>query len=370
MKITIILPSEAPLEVSEKMGLLSRWQFYFMRFANHYDLEVYSCDSKNFSKKLKLKHHPLPFTIKFMPYGNQILYNIYLLLMVKKMTTVLRIFSSSYFILPLIKLFKKKIIMSYHYDYITTTTKDFGGVKGITAKVREWTSIISSDILITTTEELRRMIRARYSKESIVIPNFVDLSKFLPGQKENIILYAGRIYWYKGIDYLIEAFAKISKRYPEYKLILVGLGDNDTYSMKASKLGVVNIEFKGALDYEKMPTLMGRAKIFVLPTVNREGNPKALVEAMACGCVCVATDVHGNKSLIGNDESGLLVKPQDSNSIYEAIIKVLEDIKLSTKLSKNARKSAMKYALKNTLYKELRLINKAYRQTLPGGENE
>lgn len=354
-KLTIILPTEAKLEEAERVGLLSRWKFYFSEMSKHFEVEVYSCDTKNYSQVLGVKHINLPISLDFLPYGNQIFYNFYLLIISFKMSKILRVISVSYFILPLLRLFGRIIILSYNYDYKTTTKKDFGGIKGLTAGIRECLSIKSADKVICTTEELYRKVKEAYKKDSIIIPNFVDTSKFKPLGKENYILYAGRIYWSKGIDYLIEAFASVEKQF-DIKLKLAGLGDLDLYKEKAKKLGIKNIEFLGSVDNDKMPEIMGKAKIFVLPTVTREGHPKALIEAMACGCACIATDVPGNKELIKNGENGLLVRPKDSNSLKEAIIRIIKDENLRSNLSEKARKMASKFSIENTLYKEIKLL--------------
>ena len=355
--LTIILPTEAKLEEAKKSGLLSRWKFYFSELSKHFNLEVYSCDKKDYSEILGVKHITLPLSLKFIPYGNQILYNFWLLFNFFRMSGLIRVISVSYFVLPLLKFLNKKIILSYHYDYRATTKKDFGGIKGFTAGLREYLSIKSADLVIVTTEELKRKVKNIYHKDSIVIPNFVDISKFKPMQKEDYILYAGRIYWHKGISYLLEAFAEVEKNF-DVRLKLAGIGDIDFYKDKVKKLEIKNVEFLGSVDNSKMPDLMGKAKIFVLPTVTREGHPKALIEAMACGCTCIATDVPGNNELIQDGENGLLVMPKDKKSLLRAFVKILNNENLRIKLSKNARKTAEKFSIENTLYKEIELIKK------------
>jgi len=361
-KLCIILPTEAKLEEAEKTGLLSRWKFYFSELSKHFNLQVYSCDKKDYSEILGVKHITLPLSLKFIPYANQILYNFWLLFNFFRMSKVIRVISVSYFVLPLLKILNKKIILSFHYDYQEKTKKDFGGMKGFTAGLREYLSIKSAYLVIVTTEELKRKVKNIYHKDSIVIPNFVDISKFKPMQKEDYILYAGRIYWHKGISYLLEAFAEVEKNF-DVRLKLAGIGDIDFYKDKVKKLEIKNVEFLGSVDNSKMPDLMGKAKIFVLPTVTREGHPKALIEAMACGCTCIATDVPGNNELIQDGENGLLVMPKDKKSLLRAFVKILNNENLRIKLSKNARKTAEKFSIENTLYKEIELIKKIMERT-------
>jgi len=82
---------------------------------------------------------------------------------------------------------------------------------------------------------------------------------------------------------------------------------------------------------------------------------------MACGCVCIATDVPGNRELIRDKENGLLVRPKDSRSLAKAIIEILNDKNLRTGLSEKARKTVEKFSVENTentLYKEIELVKK------------
>ena len=353
-KLTIVLPTDAKLEESEDSGILTRWQFYFSEISKHFEVEAYSCDTRDYSDKLTVKHCHLPFSMHFLPYGNQIFYNVYLLLKASSMSKNIRIIGATYFILPLLKLFfRNNIILAYHYDYATTTMKDHGGIKGYTAGFREWTSLKSADIITYTSPELCSKIKN--SDTCIVIPNFVDTSKFVPLEKDNFILYAGRIHWHKGMDYLLEAFDEIEKIFP-IGLKLAGKGDISFYKEKILKSGTKNVEFLGVIDNSTMPSLMGKAKIFILPSVNREGHPVALVEAMASGCACIATDVPGNRELIQHGINGLLVKPKNSHSIAGAIKSILDDDAIMRSLCTNAIITSKKFSIDNTLKREIELL--------------
>jgi len=61
-KLSIILPTEAKLEESEMVGLLSRWKFYFSEIFKYFNFEVYSCDKKDYSEILGVKHITLPLS--------------------------------------------------------------------------------------------------------------------------------------------------------------------------------------------------------------------------------------------------------------------------------------------------------------------
>ena len=365
-KLTIILPTDAKLFEAKQSGLFSRWKFYFNEYSKHFNVEIYSCDSNNFSNELPAKHYPIPFSIPFLPYANQILYNFYLMVKAPFMSEIIRVISVTFFSLPVIRLFRKKIILSYHFNYALKTKSDFKGLKALTSGFRENLSLKSANILTVTTKRLQEHVKKKYRIDSIIIPNFIDTERFFPNDnnvvnaKDNYILYAGRIYWHKGIDYLIEAFAEIRKKY-SVKLKLAGSGDIIYYKEKVKKIGLDNIEFLGNIDNNLMPILMRKAKIFVLPTVNSEGHPKALIEAMASGCACIATKVNGNEELIDEGVNGLLAEPKNSLSLVVAIQNILDDSDLRFKLGENAVKSAKEFSLEKTLHKEIILVRNNFK---------
>ena len=273
------------------------------------------------------------------------------------MSRLIRVISASYFSLPVLKYLKSQIVLSYPYNYEFTTRKDFRGIlKGPTANLREILSVKSADVIIASTRELQNKLKNKYGRNSVVIPNFLDSSKFYPRKKKKHTLYAGRIFWYKGLDFLIEAFKDINKEFPNEKLIIAGTGDIEFYREKSKKMAIQNIQFLGVVDNLEMPKLMGKTQIFVLPTIHREGHPKALIEAMASGCACIATNVPGNRDLIKDNENGLLIKSKDTPSVVEAIKKILANKHLKAKLSKNAIRTAKQFSVEFTLHKEIHLV--------------
>jgi len=88
------------------------------------------------------------------------------------------------------------------------------------------------------------------------------------------------------------------------------------------------------------PNYYRRAHIFVLASL-WEGIPVSLMEAMASGLAVVATRVTGIPELVEDGVSGLLVPPQDSKALAEAIYKLLRDKELREKMGKAARQKVV-----------------------------
>ena len=97
--------------------------------------------------------------------------------------------------------------------------------------------------------------------------------------------------------------------------------------------------FMGTVESETLIRYLTEAQVFVLLSL-WEGSPNALIEAMACGCSIIASDISANKELITNEIDGLLVN-SSLNKIKQALEKVFEDDILRNKISKHARITAI-----------------------------
>ena len=144
----------------------------------------------------------------------------------------------------------------------------------------------------------------------------------------------------KGHPSLIQALST----FPDVHLVLAGRENDKDYIAglrdQVASLGLENqVHFLGMV--ENVPELMRDLDVVVLPTWNRwrkEGCPVALLEAMACGKACVATNVPGSRDIIEDGISGLLVEPENAGALAEAINRLIEDSDLRERMGKAARK--------------------------------
>ncbi len=184
--------------------------------------------------------------------------------------------------------------------------------------------------------------RFRISEDKMhIFLNSIDLNRFsarpelrsIPGR----VVFVGRLNRVKRLDLLIRAMAKIEGS----DLQVVGDGeDRQELEALAGELGVAAL-FHGRVPNQVLPETLAYGQVFVLPSI-KEGNPKALMEAMACGRPCIATAAPGNTDLIQHEENGLLVS-DDPDEISAAIRRVLDNPEWAAGLGQRARAFAEKH---------------------------
>jgi len=172
------------------------------------------------------------------------------------------------------------------------------------------------------------------------IPPPVNIERFQMGpwnQREQLLVYIASLIPRKGPKYLIEAFAKIKKNFPDYQLIMVGTGPEET-SLKtlAENLEISqNIQFIPHLSQAEVANLLQKAKIFVLPSLE-EALGMVAVEALASGTPVVASRVGGIPEAVP-EEAGILVPPADADALADAIQELLSDMNRLQSMSSAAR---------------------------------
>ena len=240
--------------------------------------------------------------------------------------------------------------------------------KGIIEKIKTWLKLkiaihYSKILMVPTMEEAtfaKNLLKIKDEKVKI-IPNFVDTEIFKPNrdiEKHRDLCFVGSFKPAKNLTNLILSLENISG----VKLTLVGDGpEQQNLEALANSTGV-EIEFLGRLENENLPQILNSSQYFAFPSLY-EGNPKALLEAMACGLTVIATPVYGIKNIINHMQNGYLCKDTTVNSIHETIITAMNSQQANKTISINARSTITNnYSIESVLskeigiYKELELI--------------
>jgi glycosyltransferase involved in cell wall biosynthesis len=256
------------------------------------------------------------------------------------------------------------MMVTFQWDYAAQTRQnEQRGPKFWLAPMLERLAIAPADLVLVTAEWLRDVVGQRYGKPTVLLPNWVDVDDAASSERSRSdhgpIVYAGRLHPSKGIDVLIRAFAQVSGRHPRVKLLLCGDGEARAALRKLVKsLGCTNVEFRGVVENHEVVSLLRDASLFVLPTTTMEGHPKALAEAMAVGTPCIASDIPGNRQMISDGVTGLLVKPNDVASLAEALSRLLADGNLRMALGAAAAESARAFSFERVVSEEIRVLRR------------
>lgn len=201
-----------------------------------------------------------------------------------------------------------------------------------------------SAALVGVSEGVRQALLAQGlpADKTVAIPNGIDLARFPPppADREGGIVMSARFARQKDHATLLGALALLAREGLRPTLTLAGRGPLlGRMQARAARLGLGGqVAFVG--QQGDMPGLLRSHAVFVLAT-HFEGMPLALVEAMAAGCACVASDVIGVQGVIEHGVTGLLVPEGDAPALAAAVARLLRDPALSARLGTAARERAL-----------------------------
>jgi glycosyltransferase involved in cell wall biosynthesis len=145
------------------------------------------------------------------------------------------------------------------------------------------------------------------------------------------LLCVSRLVPRKGVDYLIEAVAKLP---PSIVLDIVGTGSREKRLREfAENLGAGDrVRFHGYRPRDELSACYERADVFVLPSLC-ESCSMSLLEAMSHGLPIIATNVGGTPELVEDNRNGLLVAPGNAAALGSAIQRLSEDASLRSRMA-------------------------------------
>ena len=210
-------------------------------------------------------------------------------------------------------------------------------------------SLGHSVVLVQNQDDQDRLVGERVvpaSRTRIIAGSGIDVSVYsLQPQPSGvpIVVLPARMLWDKGVGEFVEAARRLKRKGIHARFILVGRQDEH------NPAAIPEIRLKewvkeGVVEWwghrEDMPAVYAAAMLIVLPSY-REGLPKVLLEAAACGKAMVATDVPGCREIVRDRFNGLLVFPRDSVSLAAAIEELLSDREAREVMGQRSRARVM-----------------------------
>lgn len=231
----------------------------------------------------------------------------------------------------------------------------------------EAATIRRGDLVLANSEALADIaaedFRAAMAPERLgVLPLGVDTERFAPREagwlkahlgldpETPVLLYVGRLERRKGVETLLEAFAKLRERQPTAILAMAGFS-TDTGAAGRSLLAQLNeraqalgcnegVRFLGHIGYDQLPRYYAGCDLFVAPSL-MEPFGMIYLEAMACGRVAIGCNAGGVPEIIRHGRTGYLVPPADADALGTAMAELLRYPSWRKRIGDAARSEAV-----------------------------
>lgn len=209
-----------------------------------------------------------------------------------------------------------------------------------------------------------------------IIPNGIDLGRFgktidngqlAKTNSKTTILFVGRLDKRKGFPVLFQAFLKLKPNYPQLQLQVIGPFKANAcmvYKKKVRAHNVTDIDFVGYVPPDRLPAYYRNANIFCAPSLGFESFGIVLLEAMAAGLPVVASDIAGYRSVLVDEQEGLLVPPGQVEPLVNALSRLLDNPEQQQKMGQQGYLKAGQYSWDYVVEKTLAVYKNTIQQTI------
>lgn len=193
-----------------------------------------------------------------------------------------------------------------------------------------------------------------------ILPNGVDLARFAKAEPwptpKRAVLFVGRHEPRKGLRVLIDAWSGLDR---DAVLWVAGQGP-ESDELQARKTS--GVEWLGKIPDPELASRLHSASAFCAPAIGGESFGVVLLEAMAASTPVVATDIPGYRNVARADREALLVAPDDSSALRDALRKVLDDAALASKLVAAGEQRADEFSMTACAERYLPVYEEALRR--------
>ncbi len=255
------------------------------------------------------------------------------------------------------KILKIPVIYDAH-THVTGELEEYGVISNTLIKKisnrLESILIKRATAVISVSEELADVLYSfGFNKDKIwVIPTGTNLEHFQNSkskssqksfkdssglsEKNEVIVYAGTLKPYQGLEYLIDAMKIVAQKISTAKLLIVGGGDIEKYKQLVEENDLTDsVLFLGERPFREIPDILSISDVAVLPRTEATGIPQKLTNYMAAGLPIVA--FKGSSKILEHRVSGYIVENGHVQEFADGILEILGNSSLSNKLSRNAK---------------------------------
>jgi L-malate glycosyltransferase len=200
----------------------------------------------------------------------------------------------------------------------------------------------ASDVVVVPSEFLARSFR-KHGISAMTVANVVDLDKFPYHPRECVnpkLLCTRNLESHYGVDVVVRAFATVQREFPDASLCLVGRGrERPNLEKLVRSLALNQVQFMGAVQPDRMPTLYSQFDIFVNGSYV-DCEPVSILEAFSSGLPVVTTASGGIPFLVQHEQTGLLSPPGDWTALAKNIIRLVRHPQTARSMAEKARRQA------------------------------
>lgn len=181
--------------------------------------------------------------------------------------------------------------------------------------------------------------------KALVVPGTgVDLDMFHPKPLPERLTFfmAARLIKEKGVFHYVEAASQLKLKYPESRFVLGGGIDSNPSAITQDQLNACSraVEYMGYCS--NMEEQINASSVFVYPSYYREGVPRSLLEALACGRPVITTDSVGCKETVVHQRNGLKVDPRSTEALVQAMEFIIQNPQVLEPMGQESRRLAEK----------------------------
>lgn len=224
-------------------------------------------------------------------------------------------------------MFRRPLLIALH-----TWLRSPGGQRRLVDRLKQVVLFSANHVVA-----ISHAIRLDSFKRACVVANPYNSQLFRPIpaiQRQHSIVFLGRLVTDKGVDLLLHSFAAL--RRPDWQLTIIGDGpERQALELLASRLRIASVvHFRGAISGESLAQELNRHELMVIPSRWREPFGVVALEAMACGCVVLASNDGGLPDAVG--AAGILFRRGDQHDLTRQLERLLADPDLRERLRRAA----------------------------------
>lgn len=244
------------------------------------------------------------------------------------------------YVLAINKLFPGKVILHMHNDFIHSNLNNVQQILNCCKKILTVSGFIKNQIL--QVKDVEDKIHVVYN--GININNFIESNQ--KKNKDFCYTYVGRIVEEKGVNEILTSYEKLSKKYSDIKLIIVGSpkfkGTKDNDLMK--KIKELSLKFKdkilitGFVSYENIPNYYMNSDVMLVPSKCNEALATSVIEAIASGALLITTNDGGIPEMVDSSCAYIC----DKNNLLKDLEKNMEKAYLNREFNEELKKNIKK----------------------------